>query len=373
MNIAAITTVTMPSKNASIIQVMKVCQALQQNGHSVTLTMPGSKIPPFEELAEQYGLRERFNVNAIKFKKIFKKYDFAWKAVLLAIREQKNLIYTWSPQAAVFAMSLGLPVILEVHDVPTGFMGKRLLRSFFTLSSRKRVLVITQALSDKLEKIMGRRYDRRMVEIAPNGLDPAQYTDLPEPAAARNNLHLPDKTTIGCSGHLYKGRGLVLFQGLAQAFPNLQFLWVGGNDGDVQNWQKQLNEAGIQNIYLTGFIPNTQLPQYQAACDVLLMPYEKMIAGSGGGNSVDICSPMKMFDYLAVGRPIMTSDLPVLHEVLNKKNAVFCKTEDLEDWKRQLDSLLKNQKQIMTLSENAKKDSERYTWQERQAKALAGF
>ena len=66
-----------------------------------------------------------------------------------------------------------------------------------------------------------------------------------------------------------------------------------------------------------------KLRLYQAACDILLMPYEKAIAGSSGGNSVDICSPMKMFEYMAAGRAIISSDLPVIHEMLDEGRLCF--------------------------------------------------
>lgn len=373
MDIAAITTVTIPAKTANSIQVMKVCQAMEQNGHTVSLTVPGERLAAWDEVALQYGLTEKFDMNAIKMVKAFRKYDFAWKAVLLAIREHKNLVYTWSPQAAVFAVTLGMPAVLEIHDMPTGLFGARLVKSFFTLSSRKRALIITQALSDKLAKKLGRRFHKNMVRIAPNGLDPSQFADLPDATQARKALGWPENLTVGCSGHLYAGRGTEIMQALAAAYPALQFAWMGGNEQEVAAWQTELDAKGIRNLKLTGFVPNTELPRYQAACDILLMPYGRKIAGSGGGNSAEICSPMKMFDYLGAGRTIMSSDLPVIHEVLNKKNAVFCEPENAEDWVKKLGELVKNPNLRASLARQARADSQNYIWQERQKDALAGF
>ena len=45
------------------------------------------------------------------------------------------------------------------------------------------------------------------------------------------------------------------------------------------------------NITLTGFVRNEQLPMYQAAADILLMPYERVITGSSGGNSSSLRQP----------------------------------------------------------------------------------
>ena len=81
---------------------------------------------------------------------------------------------------------------------------------------------------------------------------------------------------------------------------------------------RRLEQGGIKNVHLTGFVPNEELPLYQAACDILLMPYEEAIAGSSGGDTARFASPMKAFEYMAAGRPILSSDLPVFREVLDE-------------------------------------------------------
>ena len=89
---------------------------------------------------------------------------------------------------------------------------------------------------------------------------------------------------------------------LARRFPQVSFLWVGGQPADVEAWREHLADENIGNITLTGFVENSQLPLYQAASDILLMPYEKVITGSSGGNSTTYASPMKMFEYMASKR-----------------------------------------------------------------------
>jgi glycosyltransferase involved in cell wall biosynthesis len=129
----------------------------------------------------------------------------------------------------------------------------------------------------------------------------------------------------------------------------------------------------LNNVHLTGFIENRHLPLYQAAGDVLLMPYERSISGSSGGNSADICSPMKMFDYLACGRAILTSELPVLHEVLNERNAVFCPPQDLAAWRHTLSELFSDESRRIELGEHARQDAALYTWRGRVQRALQGW
>jgi len=103
------------------------------------------------------------------------------------------------------------------------------------------------------------------------------------------------------------------------------------------------------------------------------MPYGASIAGSGGGDSAEIASPMKMFEYMAAGRAIISSDLPVIHEVLNEETAVFCPPEDFESWKDALLALKADPGRRHRLARVARKTVEGYTWRSRAEQAIAGF
>lgn len=121
---------------------------------------------------------------------------------------------------------------------------------------------------------------------------------------------------------------------------------------------------------ITGFINNAVLPLYQAAGDILLMPYQREIAGSSGGNIVKVINPMKMFDYLATCRAILASDIPIFHEVLNERNAIFCPPEDLNAWINTILLLEKNKSQRDKLANQAGIDAQQYTWNNRARQTL---
>ena len=130
---------------------------------------------------------------------------------------------------------------------------------------------------------------------------------------------------------------------------------------------------GLQNFSLTGFIPNQRLPLYQAASDALLIPYESGFTNSGGENISAVSSPMKIFEYMAAERPILSSDLPVLHEVLNENNAIFCPSEDVSVWQESLLALQADSAMGKKLAKQARMDVEQYSWEERCSSILAGF
>lgn len=373
MKIACIASSSIPSATANSIQVMKVCQALQQVGGAVRLWVPGEPSADWAQLADFYGLTTFFEVDWVRASRFWKRYDLAWKSVELAQSWGAGLIYTWMLQSAVLALWRGLPVILELHDRPSGRVGPRLFREFIRHPGRKRLLVITEALLERIQQEYRWSPPQGVVQIAPNGTELERYENLPQPEEARRQLGLPQMPTVVYSGSFYAGRGLDLLLHLARNFPSVTFLWIGGRPQDVAGWKKRLADMGLENVLLTGFVENSRLPLFQAAGDVLLMPYERAIAGSSGGNSAEICSPMKMFDYLACGRPILASDLPVFHEVLNENNAVFCPPQDAALWSKALESLLADADKRQRLGEQARADSARYTWRERAGHALADF
>ena len=366
MKIACITTSRIPSSTANSIQVMKACQGLAKLGHEVHLICPEnpSAPVPWQELADRYGLSESFPVTWLPSRPALKHNDFAWLAVLQARRLNADWIYTWTGQSAVFSLLWGIPAAYEIHDLPTGRLGPAWFRLFLRLPGQKRILPITHALRKALEIRFGSLPDAQVV-ISPNGVDLEQYADLLSPPQARRILGLAERVTVLCAGHLYAGRGLDLFFGMAEAFPQASFVWVGGHGKDVQAAENRVRQQELNNVTFTGFINNSRLPCYQAAADILLMPYGRTIAGSGGGNSADICSPMKMFDYLAAGRAILSSDLPVIREVLDERSALFAQPENLPDWCSALARLLAEPDLRRSFGDQARLTAQHYTWKAR--------
>ena len=367
MNIAAIAGSTIPSDTANSLQVMKACQALLQLGHEVTLFVPGSKNSAVN-LQMHYGLQTRFPIEWLASPS---RRRFTWDAVRRVRSGGHDLIYSWFPQSAVFGLLSGLPVVFEVHIQPTGLFGPMWHRAFGQVPGRKRLAAITRALLHILRRDFRMRVSDEEVVIAPNGVDLERFVDLPDPVTARRRTGLYEAPTVVCTGHLYEGRGADLFLKLAKLFPYARFVWVGGRPEDVRIWKQR---AESENLTFTGFIPNSELPLYQAAADILLLPYGRTIMGSSGtADSARVASPMKMFEYMAAGGAIVSADLPVIREVLNENNAAFCEPGDLHSWQTTLDDLLQDENRRTALGEQAKRDAQRHTWLARAERILNGF
>jgi glycosyltransferase involved in cell wall biosynthesis len=130
----------------------------------------------------------------------------------------------------------------------------------------------------------------------------------------------------------------------------------------------------LENVIQTGFVNQNELPLYLAACDILLLPNQPSKKKSSfGDNFIRWTSPMKLFEYMAVGRLIIASDLPVLREVLNEKNAILCPPGDVESWQKAIRQCWKDKATRELLASRAKRDVGKYDWSNRVASCLEYF
>lgn len=353
---------------------MKVCGALTELGHEVHLWVPAlAESAGWPELAERYGLRRKFRVTRLSALPGLGRYDFCWRAVGAAEDWRADLYYLWPMQAAALASRRGHPSVLELHDLPTGRLGPWLFRQFLAGRGAARMLVTTRAL---LASLQAKHESRRLEELAvlaPNGVDLERYRRLPGPEQARQQLGLPQGFSAVYSGHLYSGRGAEMMFRLARRNREIEFVWAGGNEEAVLRWRGRVEREGVKNLHLLGFVANARLPLVQAAGDVLMMPYGREIAVSGGSGAAAFASPMKVFEYLAAGRPILSSDLPVLREVLDDSNSVLLPPEDEEAWQAALLQLRAEPSRRDRLAAAARQSAQRYSWRGRARRALEGL
>jgi hypothetical protein len=194
MKIALVAPSEIPARRANTVQVMKMAQALATCGHEVRLASPerGSRAsrrrPQWEELARLYGLRERFEVSWLPAFAALRGYDYGLRALLWARRWKADLLYTRLPQAAAFASQIGMPTVLEVHDLPAGRAGGLLFRLFLAGRGRRRLVAITQALAGDLARRFNLPERPGFLLAAPDGVDLQRYEPQLSVMQARQRL-----------------------------------------------------------------------------------------------------------------------------------------------------------------------------------------
>ena len=109
--------------------------------------------------------------------------------------------------------------------------------------------------------------------------------------------------------------------------------------------------------------------------DVLLAPYQQKVIVGNGKNTADRMSPLKIFEYMAAGKPIICSDLPVLHEVLEHNvNALLCSPDNVDEWFETINKIRNNKELALRIGNKAKEIFlEKYTWKIRAQNVLNGI
>jgi len=362
---------------------MKMCQAFKQEAYNISLVAlsPREKDAVLDDNAlwQHYGIAEPFDIQVFRRLRIFKLYDYNFRSLFFAKKSNCELAYARSLGAAAYAADSGIPTIFECHSpILDAWRPKKEFHRLLRAPGFRRLVVITEALKKHFLEEHADYLTEKGIRVVPDAVDLERFLDLPEVTVARKECKLADLFTVGYAGHLYPGRGIEVIFALAQRLPHIQFLVVGGLQSDVAERCAEAKDKGLLNIVFTGFVQNKILPKYLAACNVLLMPYQKTILTHGHSANVKIntaqwASPMKMFEYMAMRRLIISSDLPVLREVLNETNSVLCEAEDIDQWIESVKKAQADQAWATRLSEKAFEDVQQYTWRKRVHRVLEGI
>ena len=361
-----------PSKKASSVHVMKMCQAFAGAGRAVHLfATPGADAAdPFRF----YGVAPEFRLEFARpaALPIAGGPTYAWrvrKRVLdLGI---PNLFYGRHTYSLAAVSGLGVPLILEAHQLPLGGLVARTQKWLFRRPDFRRLVVISEALrQDYLA--FDRHLSADRVVVAHDGADPpandpgGTTADVGPPWPGRSGA-----LQVGYVGSLYRGRGLELIAELARRLPHVDFHIIGGRDHEITFWREQ---CGAANFFVHGFVQHGCLGTYYRKLDVVLAPYQRQANQAEGGATWRWMSPLKVFEYMAHAKPIVASDIPVLREVLHDGlTAVLVGPERTDEWEGAI-VRLHDPEARRTLGTQAYIAFEQcYTWAQRARNVLSGL
>jgi glycosyltransferase involved in cell wall biosynthesis len=146
--------------------------------------------------------------------------------------------------------------------------------------------------------------------------------------------------------------------------PAVTTLFVGGDEKDAAAFRQQHADDRIRVI---GHRPYHEVPLYLAAADVLVLPNSGQSAMSR-----HYTSPLKLFEYMASGRPIVASDLPSFREILDEQAAVLVPSDDANALANRINAVLEDACLATRLGDRARELAQAYAWTAR-ANRIVGF
>jgi len=379
MKVFYISPSVLPSRAANSVHVVMQSEALIDLGIDVTLFAKRS-VDNANDLVSaiqtQYGV-DLTKSRLITFYSHFAKADnlrIALKALVhLFLKEWPDFILSRNLYASyVIAILMRRPIIYETHQLENGF--RKCLQRSLMLSTRVGTIVISNKLIDFLTDHHGIAPRKAYVlhDAAPDGLN---Y--LPFESRRSQLLSLFPQTkgfwngVCGYFGHLYPGRGIEIIEAMAAQRPDVLFLAFGGNDSDIAAKQQDNN---LSNLLFMGHVSHELALKAMRSVDILLMPYQEHVSiGIAGHDTARWMSPMKMFEYMSSAVPIISSDLPVLREILTDgDNALLVPSSNSSAWVQAMDKLLTDNVLRLFVGSNAYRDYQnKHTWKKRAKSIIA--
>ena len=388
MELLYLSNARLPSRSTNAMQVMRMCAAFQQAGAQVTLihSVAANGLPEgyAGDLWSFYGVTPRFKLHRLPLSTAHQILRLRWLPPFLRLGSYSlalvnqlscssgSVLCYGRSLLGIWAMTLlrhmpGLAsrcagIYAELHDIPDDC---RVLRM---LSSVDGIVAISSALAREISTKLGKTQRRIMVEH--DGVDlgtlSSTVTDSRLSICRRLDLS-PEHPIAVYTGRVNRQKGAeLLFETIALLRDTgCQFILVGKVYDPC--YEALVSTPKWGHVRLTGFVPPTQVPDYLAAADVLLLPSTPELPYAS------YMSPLKLFEYMGAGRPMVASDLPVLREVLiNEYNALLVSTDSPQAWADAISRLVLDPVLGQRLAQQARQDVERYTWA-RRAERIIGY
>jgi glycosyltransferase involved in cell wall biosynthesis len=246
----------------------------------------------------------------------------------------------------------------EIHDVRKGPFQRR------ALARAAGVVAITRGLVDYCRSI---GVDESKIIVAPDGVDVEKFRIVESKEDCRSKVGLPaDKKIVLYVGHLSLWKGAdVLARATASLGDDVLVVFVGGNAAEVLSFKARIMSPRDSASYddrmsFVGYQSREFVPYYLKAADVLVLP-------NSGKEVVSrlYTSPMKLFEYMVSGVPIVASDLPSIREVLNDETAILVRPDDSESLAVGLRRVLEDPAGAAKLATVAAAVAGRYDWNKR--------
>jgi glycosyltransferase involved in cell wall biosynthesis len=288
------------------------------------------------------------------------------------IHERFNLL---SLGGAWASKILGIPLVLEVNaDLleQRKFKGvpERGLRRLFAIwatrmcfNTAAKIICISAGLKDHLIKKWN--IEESKLTVLPCAADVDAFGPNHNAERVRRGLGLTTEPVVMWVGGYYPWHDLDLlldsFLQVLQRQPNAKLVLVG--DGPIrQSIAQTVQKNGLQkSVIMTGAIPHADVPDMLSIADIAVVPAAPVSASDGGTGT-----PLKLFEYMAAGKPIVATDLNQAAEVIRDGyNGLLVQAGDVNQFAESILKLLVDPVERMRLGQNARQQAvELYSWEE---------
>ncbi|WP_203072896.1 glycosyltransferase [Falsiroseomonas ponticola] len=225
-----------------------------------------------------------------------------------------GLLHTRHPVVLSRALKVGLPCVYEDHDEDHNTAFKKLPELVREHRNLRVVVAITASVQ---ERLVSTGVPRERTIVLDSGVNSLSFERQQEASAAirRSLLRRGIQRIVVYAGGLQPERGVKQLLYAARAMPDCLFLIFGGTAPDQSAMRASVVEWQLSNVLVPGYVPQKQVLAFQQAADALVMTRQADARAA-------ITSPLKFFEYLAAGSPMVAAKLPATEKWADESAAL---------------------------------------------------
>ncbi|MFT5297312.1 MAG: glycosyltransferase involved in cell wall biosynthesis [Glaciecola sp.] len=363
------------SGKANVIQISHMCAAFAELGIDVTIAVPTNGMNAAEIMAKyEKILDKKANFKVVTYDKRYFFGRFSAVGTYFSIRKlikHVEVTHCYIRNSLLISIMLRnkIDVIYEAHNsrIHDNHLLNILLSANLIRMSRKSGIAsfvsISQALGDYW---VNRGVPKEKSIVLHDAVDTVAYEKIPDKNSLRCKLNLPIKMKIvAYTGSLYADRDIVKILELSRLNPNVFFLVVGGPKQVATEFTSQAIAQNLNNVMFVGPVGHAEVKTYLFASDILLMIWSNRV------RTMNYCSPLKVFEYMAAGKIIVGHGFQTIHEVLTDgENALLADPDSFGELCDKLDEAI-GMPEVNSLSKASRKLAfEKYSWNSRALEIL---
>jgi len=365
MKIYFVANARMPSEKAHGIQIAKMCEAFIEAGVDVTLIVP-------RRATDSRSVREFYDLRVDVPKVTLFAFDWYYRGRILYRVSSfsfmvSSFLYLWrrrnEKETVVYTVDLDNWSYAQLPLLPLHYFSEMHGSKFPTIVNRfffrniSGVITINRLIKESLQNIFSMLSNRFIVE--PDAVDSSHFIPMSR-AKARERLGLSlDMKLVLYVGRILEWKGLEILPPVARQLGNDITLGIVG--GSRERFVKVTGESEFpENLVFYGERDYVDMPFWIAAADAVLLT-------STARNELSYrwTSPMKAFEYMACGAPIVAAGTPALQEIVSTSNAFFYQPDDSDSLARAISAVLNDPEEALRRGNAALEASRVCSWRAR--------
>ena len=274
-------------------------------------------------------------------------------------KRKPDLVYVREIVLAFILSILGVKVVFEDHELPRSnlFIYKLFLKKI------KKKVIVAYNLKNVYEQL---RVKENSYIIAPNGVDIEEFAGTS--VSIREELGVKEGTAIVLYvGHFYPWKGVyTLIDSIPKISKNALVVLIGGTVENMGDINEYIAKNSIKGAVIKGFTSHKEAVRFIKSADILVLPNT-----AKEKRSAMYTTPIKLFEYMASGAPVVASDLPSFSPYLrDEENSLLFEPDNSENLAEKINKLLSDKSKGEEIARKAYEEVHEFTWKKRTEKIL---